>query len=147
MKRFFKNLLRSKSRPIVRKHGKSTQLSVESLEDRVVPSSVPLHVSGNRLVDQAGNAVALRGVNIISLEWRPDGDNMAQAVDLAIHDWHANLLRLPVNEDFWFGHNQAWGQGEAGDGGAAYRAVVDQIISTANANNVYVMLDLHWSDM
>ena len=123
------------------------RLGLEELEPRLVPSSVPLHVAGNLLMDPANNAVVLRGMNIISLEWRPDGDNVMQAVNLAINDWHANLLRLPVNEDYWFGHNQHWTGGESGDGGAAYRALVDQVISTARENNVYVMLDLHWSDM
>lgn len=119
---------------------------LESLEARLAPSSVPLHVAGNQLQDPNGKTVVLRGVNIISLEWRPDGDNVMQAVNTAI-DWHANLLRLPVNQDFWFGHDQAWTGGDSGDGGAAYRNLVDQVISTAEANNIYVMLDLHWSDM
>jgi hypothetical protein len=120
---------------------------LEEFENRLVPSSVPLQVAGNQLQDSAGNTVVLRGVNIISLEWRPDSDNVMQAVDIAIQDWQANLLRLPVNEDFWFGHDESWTGGEAGDGGAAYRALVDQVISTARTNNVYAMLDLHWSDM
>ena len=119
----------------------------ESVEARLVPSSVPLHVAGNTLVDPANNPVVLRGVNVISLEWRPDGDNIMQAVNIAIDDWHANLIRLPVNQDFWFGHDEDWTGGESGDGGAAYRSLVDQVISTARAKNAYVMLDLHWSDM
>src|SRR5947209_7225615 len=76
--------------------------SLEPLESRLVPSSVPLHVAGNHLKDPANNTVVLRGVNVISLEWRFDGANIPQAVDTAIHDWHSNLLRLPVNQDFWF---------------------------------------------
>ena len=120
---------------------------LENLETRLVLSTVPLHVMGNQLADPANNTVVLRGVNIASLEWRPDGDNVLRAVDIAINSWHVNLIRLPVNEDFWFGHDQSWTGGESGDGGAAYRALVDQIISTAKAKNVYVMLDMHWSDM
>jgi hypothetical protein len=121
--------------------------ALERLEDRLVPSSVPLHVAGNQLEDPAGNTVTLRGVNITSLEYRPDDDNVLLAVNTAINSWHANILRLPVNEDFWFGHDEFWTGAEAGDGGAAYRALVDQVISTAQADNVYVVLDLHWSDM
>jgi hypothetical protein len=126
---------------------KTFRPSLEGLESRLVPSSLPLHVVGNQLKDPANNTVVLRGVNIISLEWRPDGDNVMQAVNIAIKDWHATLLRLPVNEDYWFGHDQAWTGTDSGDGGAAYRALVDQVVSTARASNVYVMLDLHWSDM
>src|SRR5947209_640327 len=86
--------------------------ALEGLETRLVPASVPLHVAGNQLQDPAGNTVLLRGVNIVSLEWRPDGDNVLQAADAAITGWHANLVRLPVNQDFWFGHDQAWSGGE-----------------------------------
>ena len=68
---------------------------LEEFEARLVPSSVPLHVAGNQLADPANNPVVLRGVNIISLEWRPDGDNVMQAVNTALQDWHANLIRLP----------------------------------------------------
>jgi hypothetical protein len=120
---------------------------LEEFESRLVPSSVPLYVAGNQLADPANNPVVLRGVNVISLEWRPDGDNVMQAVHLALQDWHANLIRLPVNQDFWFGHDQAWTGGESGDGGAAYRGLVDQVVAAARASNAYVLLDLHWSDM
>jgi hypothetical protein len=132
---------------VAAKRPRTFRPGLEDLETRLVPSSVPLHVAGNQLEDSANNPVVLRGVNIISLEWRPDGDNVMQAVNIAINAWHATLLRLPVNQDFWFGHDEAWTGGESGDGGAAYRALVDQVISTAQADNVYVMLDLHWSDM
>lgn len=147
MKPALKNLIKSAFNSKTTSQPKSSVLSVESLEQRDVPSSVPLHVAGNVLKDDAQHAVALRGVNIISLEWRPDGDNVMTAVDMAIQDWHANLLRLPVNQDFWFGHDQAWTGSESGDGGAAYRSLVDQVIDNAKTNNAYVMLDMHWSDM
>jgi hypothetical protein len=108
---------------------------------------VPLHVAGNQLVDSANNPVVLRGVNVASLEWRPDGYHVMDSVNIYLKDWHANLLRLPVNQDYWFGHNQKWSGGESGDGGAAYRKVVNDVIEAARAQNAYVMLDLHWSDM
>src|SRR5262245_21908091 len=145
----FSTLWRNKSgtRSVAPKPPQHFRPALEGLDARLVPSSVPLHVAGNRLVDPANNPVVLRGVNIASLEWRPDGDNVMQAVNIALQDWHANLLRLPVNQDFWFGHNQFWTGDESGDGGAAYRDLVDQVIASARASNAYVMLDLHWSDM
>jgi hypothetical protein len=132
--------------------------SLESLEIRLVPSSLPLHVVGNQLKDPANNTVVLRGVNIDGLEFRPDGYqwqpdqeafhlNLLQSVDLAINTWHANFLRVPVNQDYWFGHDEWWTTGESGDGGAAYRGLVDTIINKASAAGVYVLFDLHWSDM
>lgn len=141
-----RNKVNTPSSIVSRKPG-TFRPDLEEFETRLVPSSVPLHVAGNQLKDPANHTVILRGVNIISLEWRPDGDNVLQAVRIAINDWHANLLRLPVNQDFWFGHDQAWTGSDSGDGGAAYRSLIDQVVSTARANNVYVMLDLHWSDM
>ena len=122
-------------------------LGLEELESRLLLSSLPLHVVGNQLENSLGQVVVLRGVNVNSLEFRPDGDNVLQAESIAINDWHANLIRLPVNEDYWFGHDEWWTGAESGDGGAAYRALIGKVISTAQAANVYVMLDLHWSDM
>jgi hypothetical protein len=60
---------------------------------------------------------------------------------VAVNDWHANFIRLPVNEDFWFGYDP-----NANDGGAAYRAFIDNVIATASNEGVYINLDLHWSD-
>src|SRR5262245_25723654 len=121
----------SSTRSASRKRPQYFRPGLEGLDARLVPSSVPLHVEGTRLVDPANNTVVLRGVNIASLEWRPDGYNVLQAVNIALNDWHANLLRLPVNQDYWFGHNQFWTGGEAGDGGAAYRDLVNQVINVA----------------
>ena len=108
------------------------KIELEQLEPRDLPSSVPLHVVGNTIEDPTGNTVILRGVNISSLEWRTDGDNVMQAVDLALDTWDANLIRLPVNEDFWFGYNADSTNGAADDNGAAYRAIVEQVIEAAN---------------
>lgn len=120
---------------------------LEALDERLVPSSVPLHVSGNRLLDAANKPVVLRGVNVGSLEWRPDGYKVMAEVNLAIDGWKANLIRLPLNQDFWFGTDTIWGGGKAGPGGATYRALVDQVVNACNAKGVYVLLDCHWSDM
>jgi endoglucanase len=100
-----------------------------------------LHTQGNRILDAGGRPVELRGVNIASLEWRNDGDHVAESFDHAIHDWKVSLIRLPLAQDRWFGAmtNQS-------DGGAAYRALVDRLVDTCAAARVYIDLDLHWSD-
>jgi hypothetical protein len=120
-------------------------LRLEALEERVVLSPAPLHVEGNLLKDSNGATVVLRGVNIPSLEYYPPGVQLLQSLDVSINDWHANVIRLPVNEDYWFGHDEDSTAPNFGQD--AYRALVDQVISTASAANVYVVLDLHWSDM
>jgi hypothetical protein len=151
MLRPFRNLFASFHKKPVRRPAVKRQRTfrplVEALEDRLAPSSTPLHVAGNVLEDAANNPVVLRGVNLTGLEFRTDGDNLDTAVDLAINQWHANVLRLPVNEDFWFGHNEQSVNGAPNDDGSAYRALIQKVIDTALADNVYVVLDLHWSDM
>jgi hypothetical protein len=116
----------------------------------VVPADLPLHVVGNQLENSLNQPVVLRGVNVDSLEFAPDGgiNNVLQAVQIAA-SWHANLIRLPVNEDFWFGSDtDARVPPQIPDPtGANYQALIAQVISMAEADGMYVMLDLHWSDM
>lgn len=97
-----------------------------------------LKVQGNRLVTvDEGKEVWLQGVNIPSLEWNPRGEKVERSTLTAIEGWKANVLRLPVKDDYWFGLK------DANDGGAAYRALVDQIITLAANRGAYVVLDLH----
>lgn len=104
-------------------------------------SLLPLHVSGNKLMDSSDKPVSLRGVNICSLEWSPTGDHVLQSVQSATTAWHATILRIPLCEDFWFGQ----GAGQT-DGGTAYRSLVHQVTKAAEDDGAYVILDLHWSD-
>jgi hypothetical protein len=104
------------------------------------PSS--LKVEGHTLVTADGAPIHLRGVNCAGLEWSVDGDgHIARTVEVAISDWHANLIRLPLAQDRWFGHTP-----QQKDGGAAYRALVQQIVDYCSAHDAYILLDLHWSD-
>src|SRR5690348_6169616 len=123
---------------LARRKTASVRPLVEPLDRRVLLTSVPLHVNGTVLADPNGNTVRLRGVDIDSLEYNIHGDHITQSLDTAIHTWHANLIRLPMNEDFWYGYN--YSTTPLADGGAAYRAIIDQVVSTASQNNVYVVL-------
>ena len=97
-----------------------------------------LKVSGNRLVDPSGNEVWLQGVCIDSLEWSEAGDNMLTSPIVAIRDWKANCLRIPMRNTFWFGKGQY-----QKDGGESYRNLLDRIIELSAANGAYVVFDLH----
>jgi hypothetical protein len=127
----------------------------DELETRLVPSTVPLHAAGTQLVDPNGNAVVLRGVNIGGLESYPTGfgddqgnPTLLNSVNVALNDWHANLIRLTVYPDFWFGNDQGVGLPDNFDpNGAAYQDLVKQVIDTAQADNAYVMLAVWGSDM
>jgi hypothetical protein len=100
-----------------------------------------LHTEGTRTLDANGRPVLLYGVNIASLEWRTDGDHVQESVRRAISDWKATLIRLPLAQDRWFGKMP-----DQTDGGAAYRAIVDNLVETCAVARVYIDLDLHWSD-
>lgn len=104
-------------------------------------TDITLYVRGNKIVDGQGNIVRLYGVNCPSLEWTPGGDNMPEAVIEAFDNWDCNLVRLPMNQDFWFGYgaNQS-------DEGKAYRELIDTIVNIAAERNKYIWLDLHWSN-
>jgi hypothetical protein len=103
---------------------------------------VPLKVVGNRLLYRTGQPAQLRGVNCASLEWSCDGaGHILKSVQVAVTEWNANLIRLPLCQDRWFGKTS-----EQQDGGAAYRALVGQLIDLCATNHAYIVLDLHWSD-
>ncbi|MEZ0275575.1 MAG: glycoside hydrolase family 5 protein, partial [Roseimicrobium sp.] len=97
-----------------------------------------LYVSGNQVLTKDGKPVWLQGLNVVSLEFLVKGDHVLRSTLVALDDWKANIIRLPVKEDYWFGETS--GQK---DGGAAYRALVDQVITITANRGAYVMLDLH----
>jgi hypothetical protein len=103
---------------------------------------LPLKVVGNQLRSSNGQPVRLRGVNCASMEWSSDGDgHILKTVEVAVKQWHANLIRLPLSQDRWFGRTP-----EQKDGGIGYRGLVHQLADFCAANNAWIVLDLHWSD-
>src|SRR2546421_635582 len=73
-----------------------------------IPSGAltPIHVQGNRLVNALGQPVVLRGVNRSGMEyacvqgWGLSDGPMDQASVAAIKSWHANVVRVPLNEQW-----------------------------------------------
>ena len=102
-----------------------------------------LHVKGNQLRDAKGRTVRLQGVNIPSLDWSNTGEHLAKSLRVAIKDWKAKLIRVPLSQDRWFGKA---GGTPPGDDGTAYRTVVDGLVRQIATSNAYVLLDLHWSN-
>ena len=103
---------------------------------------LPLHVTGTQLLNSKNEPVLLRGVNTPSLEWTNTGEgHILQTVNVAIRDWHVNVIRLPLSQDRWFGKAP-----EQTDEGASYRALVRQIVDACATQGCYIVLDLQWSD-
>lgn len=105
-----------------------------------------LHVVGNRLVNGVGHTVHLVGVNRSDTESACvrgtgvfDGPSDEASVG-AIAAWHANTVRLPLNEDCWLGIN---GVSPATSGGAYQRAIRDYV-RLLNRYGLFVELSLAW---
>ena len=98
-----------------------------------------VRVQGNRLVDTDGKEVWLQGVNAGGMETIPNGDQQVKSTVVAIDQWHANCIRLPINEAHWFGT----GIYSKNDGGKSFRDACDKIVRLAANRGAYVVIDLH----
>jgi hypothetical protein len=56
--------------------------------------------------------------------------------------WHANAVRVPLNEDCWLAINGAPAQYS----GSAYQTQIANFVSLLRQNGLYVILDLHWNN-
>jgi endoglucanase len=112
-------------------------------------SDAPLAISidGNQFVNQDGATVQLHGVNQESTEYAcyygyAYASSPLDAADAAaIASWHANAVRIPLNEDCWLGINGLPGYGSA----AGYQQAIEDYVQDLNADGIYAILDLHWS--
>ena len=131
------------TRPLIHWLSRTLVLALFStfLPNGLSANSLELKVSGNKIVTVIGNCpIFFKGVNLPSLEWKDtsDGPVLTSAQTMA-GTWGANIVRMPVNQDRWLGT-------ACGTNPATYQAQYDGVINWCLANNVYVMLDLHWSD-
>src|SRR5262245_49636916 len=68
------------------------------------PMPLALKVVNTQVLNSRNGRVRLRGVNAAGLEWSSDGEgHILDTVRTAIQDWHANVIRLPLAQDRWFG--------------------------------------------
>src|SRR5712691_1306768 len=106
-----------------------------------------VRVQGNQLVDSAGRALRLRGVNRSGTEYACaqgwgifDGPSDSASVQ-AIRSWGANVVRVPLNETCWLsinGVNPAYS-------GANYQQAISNFVALLNRSGFVVILELHWS--
>jgi hypothetical protein len=129
--------------------GAATASSAPRLDltaDASLPPSVGLHVRRNQLVDH-GAVVRLLGVNHSGTEYAcvkntgifegPPARELARSI-LA---WHANTVRIPLNEQCWLGQAEL----DARFAGPAYRETIAAYVRELRAQGLYVIIDLHWS--
>lgn len=107
-----------------------------------------LHVQGNRLVDQGGAPVVLRGVDRSGGEFScVQGHGiwngpMDQASVTAMKSWGITAVRIPLNEACWNAERYV----SHAYSGPAYRDSVEAYVRLLGANGIVAVLDLHWTD-
>jgi|GEM_PF-948283 len=104
------------------------------------PPTAPngLYVIGNKIYKPGGVPHLLHGINRPSLEWSKTGDHLSQADYQLMRNWDANVIRLPLNQDFWLSG--------AAQYDSTYQGRIDQQIQWIKGLGMDVILDLHWSD-
>ena len=114
----------------------------------VATAAPQLHVSGNQLVNAAGQRVVLYGVNRSGGEYSCVKGNgvwdgpMDQAAVAAIKSWHVDAVRVPLNEACWNGQRYV----NPADAGQNYQQAVAAYVRLLNQNGLVAILDLQWSD-
>jgi hypothetical protein len=111
------------------------------------PTGLPgLRVSGGVLVDGSGNVVRLHGVNRSGTEYGCiqgwgifDGPSDDASV-AAIASWHANIVRIPINEDCWLGINGV----DPAYAGQNYIEAVTGYVNLLHQHGMYAELSLMW---
>ena len=105
--------------------------------------SPTLQVQNDRIVNGAGQAVQLRGVNRAIFDSRCTYDSSGfadgpadQTSISAIVAWKPDIVRVTVNEDCWLGINGL----PLGGNAAGYRAAVVSYVSLLRRNRLYVIL-------
>ena len=96
------------------------------------------YVDGNAIYDSGGRSHVFHGVDRTSFEWDAQGQYVSASDYVLMAGWKANVVRIPLNQDFWLSGSPIYDAGYAG--------VIDQQVTNARAAGLDVILDLHWSD-
>jgi len=125
---------------------------VTHVEAGATPGPFDLRVVENRIENEAGETVVLRGVNRSGTEYqctKDFGDDTVRFFDgpsddasiAAIASWPSvNAVRVPLNEHCWLGVN---GMPAVGTRDAYRRAIVDYV-ARLHAYGLTPILELHW---
>jgi endoglucanase len=105
-----------------------------------LPPSAPdgYYVVGNTVCTPAGKAHLFHGVDRDSMEFSVTGQYLSAKDFQAMGAWHANVVRVALNQDYWLSGSPTYS--------SDYAPLVDQVVQWAHAAGLDVILDLHWSD-
>jgi aryl-phospho-beta-D-glucosidase BglC (GH1 family) len=104
------------------------------------PSTAPggYYTNGSQVCTAAGEKHVFHGVDRPSFEWSTTGQNVSPGDFQSMASWHANVVRIALNQDFWLKDAALYDGGYAGN--------IDLAIAWAEQAGLDVILDLHWSD-
>jgi serine/threonine protein kinase len=109
--------------------------------------ALPLHVSGNQIMDSNNQIVRLLGANRSGTEYKCihaqgifDGQSDQISIN-AMLTWHINALRIPLNEDCWLNINM----GNSEYGGRNYQIAIERYTDLLIKSGITPIFDLHWS--
>lgn len=115
-------------------------LALSTMSNLVEPGLSLLSVNGTQIVDRAGNIVILHGVNLSGYDVFPPEWFHNESDFKTIASWGFNVIRLPISWD-----NIEPNPGQYND---SYLKLVDQDLTWAKENAIYIVLDMHencWS--
>lgn len=100
------------------------------------PPVSSLHTTGTKILNSSNQPVILRGVNLISTNW---GRNYPtwnpKAIDVATHDWHANVIRTRIYENEFSTNPSQF-----------FLDLETQILAPARKNGLYVIIHPWFGD-
>lgn len=96
-------------------------------------------VEGNKIVNESGNEVVLRGVSLENPVWQSDSNNnelipFTEKTFEVMSTWGAKIVRLPIHP-----MNVAWSD----EVGESILSVLDQAVLWAKKYQMYVYIDFH----
>ncbi|MES1177982.1 MAG: glycoside hydrolase family 5 protein [Myxococcales bacterium] len=109
------------------------------------PKTAPggYYTNGATVCTAAGTPHLFHGVDRPSMEWDSSGEwanseGIPRSDFDAMASWHANVVRIALNQDFWLAGAALYDPN--------YAKTVDDAVHNAEAAGMDVILDLHWSD-
>jgi endoglucanase len=111
-------------------------------------AALPLHVSGNKLVNANHATVVLHGVDRSGAEYMCvqgkgifDGPSDAASI-AAMKSWDINAVRVTLNEACWNGESYV----NPAYAGSNYRSAIEAYVKLLNANGLVAIVNLTWND-
>lgn len=102
-------------------------------------TKIILSVNGANIVDNKGEKIILKGLVRPSLEWNAQGENLSEPDLKNIKSWGANVIRIDLNQNYWFKSGPSTEIG-------SYKQIINAMIYYAIQNHMAVILDLHWTE-